>query len=361
MTADAALDAARRFAIEGEPTEATRLGAGHIHQTWQVRTTTGPDTVLQRLNERVFPRLDEVMENVSRVTAHLRDKRGAHPDAERRGLTVLRTRDGETLYRDADRHAWRAFPLIPDTRTFQTVPDASIATEAAAAFGRFAVDCVDLDARALRIPIPGFHDFDARRAAFERAVAEDPQGRAGDAADTLALARAHVDRMQGALREHDLDALPLRVVHNDCKLNNVLFDAEHPTALCVIDLDTVMPGWLLHDFGDLGRTASCASPEDTRELDRVSADPALLDAVTRGYVAATRSVATPAELALLPLASPWITLETGLRFLTDHLLGDTYFAIERPGQNLDRGRMQLRLFESLFDARSVVADAIADV
>ncbi len=359
MSAAAALHAARAFALGAEPTHATPLGEGHIHGTWRVDTDRAGSYVLQRLNEDVFPALDAVMANVVRVTEHLRRSLETQSDRDRRCLRLVPTHEGAWLHRDADAAPWRAYVYIERTRSFQTVPSVEIAQEAARAFGAFAVACADLETSSLETPLPGFHDFDARYAGFERAVSADPLGRSHDARETVELARSGSHDLREALRDHDLAAQPERIVHNDCKLNNVLFDAERPQALCVIDLDTVMPGRLVHDFGDLGRTASCAQPEDSTDLDRVVADPRRLEALCEGYLDATRAIATPAELDLLPLAGPLITLETGLRFLTDHLEGDAYFGARRPGQNLDRARMQLRLFRSLLEAQSVVRRAVA--
>ena len=353
-----ALHAARAFALGAPPLRASPLGEGHIHGTWRVETEGGAAFVLQRLNQDVFPAVHAVVENVARVTAHLRDKLPPGPDAERRCLRLVPTVQGGWLYRDAGAAAWRAFAHIEGTRSFQTAPSPAIAREAARSFGAFAVACADLPPTRLHVPLPGFHDFDARRGAFDASVREDSHDRAREVAAETHAYREAAGALTDALREHDVPSLPIRVVHNDCKLNNVLFDADRLEALCVIDLDTVMPGLLIHDFGDLGRTAACALPEDSRELERVVADPALLAAVTQGYARATRPIATEAELALFPLAGPLITLETGLRFLTDHLQGDRYFGATRPGQNLDRARMQLRLYQSLLDSQDIVRRAL---
>jgi Ser/Thr protein kinase RdoA (MazF antagonist) len=335
LSADAPLRAARAFALGAPPIRAAPLGEGHIHGTWRIDTEDAGAFVLQRLNEDVFPAIDAVIENVARVTAHLRQKLPPGPEAERRCLRLVPAVEGGWLHRDPHAAAWRAFAHIERTRSFQTAPNGAVAREAARCFGAFAVACADLDPGTLHVPLPGFHDFDARYHAFHVSVRDDPNDRArAVSAETDAYREAAGD-LTDALREHDVPALPIRIVHNDCKLNNVLFDSDRLEALCVIDLDTVMPGLLIHDFGDLGRTAACALPEDSRELERVAADPALLAAVTEGYARATQPIATEAERALFPLAGPLITLETGLRFLTDHLQGDRYFGATRPGQNLD--------------------------
>jgi hypothetical protein len=195
--------------------------------------------------------------------------------------------------------------------------------------------------------IPHFHDFPHRRAALEAAADADAHGRTRGASGALDGARRLALVVEGALAGAGAAGLPRRVVHNDCKLNNVLFDEASGEGLCVIDLDTVMPGSVLADFGDLARTAACAAPEDETDLSRVRIDGALYAALVRGYLAGTAALLEPVEIALLPLAGPLIALETGIRFLTDHLAGDVYFRIHRPGHNLDRARVQLRLTEQL--------------
>lgn len=353
-----ALRAARAFALGAAPRHASPLGEGHIHGTWRVETEGSDAYVLQRLNEAVFPALEAVVENVERVTRHLREQLPPGPERERQCLRLVPTSQGSQLHRDASGAPWRAFAYIERARTFQTAPSPTIAREAARSFGAFALALADLSPDALHVPLPGFHDFELRRTAFERALQHDACGRAASVtAETQAYAEAS-DEVSVRLREGGAADLPVRIVHNDCKLNNVLFDRETDTALCVIDLDTVMPGLLIHDFGDLGRTAACALPEDSRELDRVAADPTLLAAITEGYAEATRAITTEAEREIFPLAGPLITLETGLRFLTDHLQGDPYFGATRPGQNLDRARMQLRLYRSLLASEDVVRRAL---
>jgi Ser/Thr protein kinase RdoA (MazF antagonist) len=221
------------------------------------------------------------------------------------------------------------------------------ARRAARAFGGFAASLGDLAPDALHLTIPGFHDFEARVRALEHAVEADPAGRARAASDDIESARRAARALASELPPARLERLPLRVVHNDCKLNNVLFDESSGEALCVIDLDTVMPGTLLVDFGDLVRTAACPAAEDERDLSRVRVDPELYDALSRGYLEGIGGAIGTDEIELLPLAGPRIALETGIRFLTDHLEGDVYFRVSREGHNLDRARSQIRLTERL--------------
>jgi hypothetical protein len=334
------------FAVDGECVAVAALKRGHIHDTlvatW--RTREGMRRVVhQRVNTHVFRDPDALMQTWLRVTEHVRAAlaREGQPDLERRCLRAIRTRSGALLQRDAHGALWRAFPFIEGARSFDVPDHPARAREAARAFGAFAAQLADLDPATVPESIPHFHDFARRVAAFDDAARADAHGRAP------APARRLASEVEGALASSGAGALPRRVVHNDCKLNNVLFDEATGEALCVIDLDTVMPGTVLADFGDLARTAACPAPEDEPDLARVRIDAALYEALVRGYLAGAGALLAPVEIALLPLAGPLIALETGIRFLTDHLSGDLYFRIHRPGHNLDRARVQLRLTEQL--------------
>jgi Ser/Thr protein kinase RdoA (MazF antagonist) len=237
------------------------------------------------------------------------------------------------------------------------------AFQAARAFGTFAADLADLDAATLVETLPGFHDLPGRAAAFERTLRTDALGRASDAGAEAETLRTQCARVRRELELRGAAAAPRRVVHNDCKINNVLFDDASGEGLCVIDLDTVMPGSVLCDFGDLVRTATCPTPEDETDLSRVRFDLDLFRALAGGYRSGMGPLLTPAELRLLPVAGPALTLENALRFLTDHLEGDVYFRTQRPGHNLDRCRTQLRLLDHMLDALgeadAIVSDANA--
>ena len=289
------------------------------------------------------------MQNWLRVTEHVRAAlaREGKTDLERRCLRAIPARSGGPFHTDEGGAVWRSFAFIERARSFDVPPGPAEAQEAARAFGAFAAQLADLDPASVAEPIPHFHDFAHRVATFEAAVAADAHGRASAASDAIDGARRLASEVERTLASEGAAALPRRVVHNDCKLNNVLFDEASGEGLCVIDLDTVMPGSVLADFGDLARTAACPAPEDETDLSRVRVDAALYGALVRGYLAGTGALLEPVEIALLPLAGPLIALETGIRFLTDHLAGDVYFRIHRPGHNLDRARVQMRLTEQL--------------
>jgi Ser/Thr protein kinase RdoA (MazF antagonist) len=349
---DRARDFTAWFALDGECIEVAPLARGHIHETlvgsW--RTREGLLRIVhQRVNTHVFRDPALLMRNWLRVTEHLRAAlaREAAPDLERRCLRAIPTRSGASSHTDASGAVWRAFAFIEGARSLDVPDSPARAQEAARAFGAFAAQLRDLDPATVAESIPHFHDFAHRLANLEAAVAADAHGRAAGAAEDIDRARRLAGDVRGALAREGAASLPLRVVHNDCKLNNVLFDERTGEGLCVIDLDTVMPGSVLSDFGDLARTAACPAPEDEPDLARVRIDARLYEALVRGYLAGTGGLLTPVEIALLPLAGPLIALETGLRFLTDHLAGDSYFRIHRPGHNQGRARVQLRLTEQL--------------
>jgi Ser/Thr protein kinase RdoA (MazF antagonist) len=231
------------------------------------------------------------------------------------------------------------------------VPESPAQAEAGArAFGAFLAQLGDLAPGEIGESIPRFHDLGYRAANLEAAVTQDAEARVAATRADVDRARRLAEQVERALREAHGGPLPRRVVHNDTKLNNVLFDAGSGEALCVIDLDTVMPGSVLADYGDLVRGAACAAPEDETDLGRVRVDPALHAALIRGYLAGAGPVLGPSEIEQLPLGAPLMAVELGIRFLTDHLAGDRYFPAHRPGHNLDRARAQLELADQLLGA-----------
>jgi hypothetical protein len=353
-TSAPAAELAAAFRLDGRLAGCDPLKRGHIHDTFVARCESGGAVaryVLQRVNTNVFRDAEAVMENLLRVTDHQRRKleRAGAPDADRRVLRVLRARDGRPWHVDAAGRFWRGFPFIERTVSHERPANAAQALEAARAFGRFGAALRDLPPPPLRTTIPGFHDLAGRRRALDAAVAKDAAGRAGALARDVDAARAVSLRIASAIDEAKL---PLRAVHNDCKLNNLLFDADRDEALCVVDLDTVMEGALLHDFGELVRTATNPRPEDEPDPDTVRVDLELHAVLAQGYLEGAAEIATPPEIASLATAGARMALENSIRFLTDYLEGDVYFRIARPSHNLDRHRSQLRLAELLFDARA---------
>lgn len=329
-----------------------RIGTGHINDTYLVSYDEGPSVqryILQRLNEEVFPDIPSLMSNVERVLHHLRTRVAcAYPGQEnRRVLTLLLSRSGHTWIQTADGYFWRAYLFIDRARTHDVLPGPDVAREVARAFARFLRDLSDLPLPRLHETIPGFHDTPARLEALEKAIDADFARRANECRSEIAFVRQRADQLG---RLHDLQqqgVLPERVSHNDTKINNVLIDNRTGQGICVIDLDTVMPGVVLHDFGDMVRTAVSPAPEDERDLSNVLFRTETFEALSEGFISEARHFLTPAEVDLLSFSGWLITLETGIRFLTDYLAGDVYFRIHRPGQNLDRCRTQFRLVECM--------------
>jgi Ser/Thr protein kinase RdoA (MazF antagonist) len=356
-----AVAAARAFCFAGVPRSIERLGSGHIHDTFAVRCEGEKGAtryVLQRINARVFREPERVVENAVRVSEHLRRQlaaRGA-PDPERRALRWCEAREGGFVFRDAAQSVWRACALIEGTHTRDVVASPAEARAAGHAFGDFLARMSDLEPGALHEVIPGFHDLRRYARRLEEAAAADRAGRARDCAEELAALRRAL--VQEGPAWAALQSLPRRVVHADCKINNVLLDVQTGEGLCVIDLDTVMPGYSADDFGQLARGAACSADEDERDLARVRFDLGLFEALTQGFGAGAAGLLTLAERAALPDAPALSALEHGLRFLTDHLEGDVYFRVHRAGQNLDRARAQRRLLEEMRAARGAIEEIV---
>ena len=284
-----------------------------------------------------------LMENIARVTAHLGAKIQGEPEAHRRVLTLISARDGKPFYCDETGNHWRVYVFIEKARTFDAVESTAQAFQAAKAFGQFQKLLADLPAPRLHDTIPDFHHTPKRFAALEKAVAADVANRAQMAKSEIKFALQH-QSICSAL----LDAkLPERVTHNDTKFNNVMLDDATGAGFCVIDLDTVMPGLALYDFGDMVRTTTSPAKEDERDLSKVRMQFPMFEALVRGYWGSAADFLTPAEKKFLPFSGKLITFEIGLRFLTDFIMGDTYFKVHRDGHNLDRCRTQFKLVESI--------------
>ncbi|MEO1236492.1 MAG: aminoglycoside phosphotransferase family protein [Planctomycetota bacterium] len=344
--------AAAAFAIPGELTDVVPYGSGHINDTYAVTFThrgANRRYLLQRINHRVFRDVPALMSNISRVCAHARARLEAEgaADLDRRVLTLVPTRDGQVYHLDEAGLYWRVYLFIEGATGHDVVQSPEQAYAAASAFGRFQRLLTDLPGERLHETIPDFHHTPKRLAAFDAALSEDRHNRAADAAAEIAWLEAHRG-LAGALvslRERGL--VPERVTHNDTKLNNVLLDDRTQEAVCVIDLDTLMPGLALYDFGDLVRTSTSPVAEDEPDPSRVTMRLPMFEALARGYLDATHDFLTPAEVESLPLAGQVITLTIGIRFLTDYLQGDRYFKTKHPGHNLQRCRTQFALVDSM--------------
>lgn len=324
---------------------------GHINDSFRITTDSGLDSrdyLLQRLNPAVFADAHAVMANIQVVTAHLAGAllRSGVSSPERRSPQLVPTRSGAPFVEDVHGGIWRLWRYIEGTRSGDRAESVADAREAGRAFGRFHVLMSDCRTP-LAETIAGFHDTRARFTALQDVVAADPAGRLASAAAEVGaiLSRREEAEQLEVLRE--TGELPTRVVHNDAKIANVLFDQKSGDALCVVDLDTVMPGLVLHDFGDLLRSVATSAAEDEPDVRRVAVRSHYLDAAREGYLKEAGGLLTDREVQLLPAAGRVIALEQAARFLTDFLSGDTYYRTSRPYQNLDRARAQYAIYEGL--------------
>ena len=355
-------EAIAAFTLEGVLREKVPYGNGHINDTFLLTCDTAKGEkkyILQRMNHSIFQNPAALMENVANVTAYLQKgilERGGDPARET--LTVIKTKDGENFFEDSLHNFWRVFLFIDDTFCLEKVENARDFYDCAVAFGGFQRQLADYPADTLHETIPHFHHTPSRFQAFQKAVAEDPLGRARSvqAEIDFALRREADTHVLTDLLEKG--ELPLRVTHNDTKLNNILFDTASRKALCIIDLDTVMPGLSLYDFGDSIRTGASTGAEDETDLSKVTLDLSLFEAFTEGFLKGSQGSLTPLEIELLPMGAKLMTYECGIRFLTDFLVGDTYFKIHRENHNLDRTRTQFQLVADMEKKWQDMADIV---
>ena len=360
VTQELLRQAAEAFAFDRPAGEAERFGAGHINDTFAVwAADRSKRWILQRINTDTFTDPAGLMENVTGVTAYLRRQiieRGGDPDRET--LNVIPTLDGKPYYTDTEGGAWRAYIFVEGTVCLQKVENERDFYTAAETFGNFQNQLAGYPAATLHETIARFHDTPNRYANFEKALAADVMGRAKDVGPEIAFIRAREADCRVLVDQLAAGVLPLRVTHNDTKLNNVLIDQATGKGICVIDLDTVMPGLSAYDFGDSIRFGANDCAEDESDQSKVHFSLHLYKVFAEGYLAAAGSAMTEAERRSLPWGAKLMTLECGIRFLTDYLEGDHYFKISRPAQNLDRARTQFTLVEGMereFDAMTQLA------
>ena len=345
-------DVARRFQIPGEVTNLVPYGSGHINDTFLVDTDLGGRSayfILQRINDAVFTKPDLVMENVVRVTTWLQEVLRAEQaeDLGRRCLTLVPAKNGDWSWLDEEGSTWRMYVFIARTCTVDVVEHPEQAWHAARSFGELQRRLADLPATDLHETIPDFHHTRRRFQALVHALERDPKNRAAQAQEEIDFVLRREADCDVLLNLAERGEVPLRVIHNDTKINNVLMDEQTGEGICVIDLDTVMPGLSLYDFGDLVRGATATCSEDERDLDKMEMDPTLFRAAAAGFLAGAGDALTAAERDHLAFSGRLLSLECGIRFLTDYLLGDRYFKTRRLDQNLDRSRSQFKLVRSI--------------
>ena len=351
------------FQTEGMVMNAVAYGNGHINDTFLVtlRREDGSEgrVLLQRMNDSVFVQPEELMENILNVTSYLRKviiQKGGDP--ERETLNVINTKDGKPYFIDSEGKYWRCYIFIEGARSYDKVETPEDFYQSALAFGNFQRLLANYPAETLHETIVGFHDTKARFAAFKKAIEEDVCGRAASVKDEIDfyLAREDVANVFGDMLANG--EVPLRVTHNDTKLNNVMIDDKTRKGICVVDLDTVMPGLAMNDFGDSIRFGASTAAEDEKDLDKVWCDMELFDIYAKGFIEGCGGKLTAKEIEMLPMGAKVMTYECGMRFLTDYLQGDTYFKVHREGHNLDRCRTHIKLIQDMEAKWDIMNDII---
>ncbi len=331
--------ALQAFVLRGEVIFCQRYGCGHINETYCLACDSGTMYILQLVNSSIFKKPWELMENVDAVTKFL----SARVSDPRGSLRMLPTKDGKAYFVDSEGGHWRLFPFITDSLCLQKPESPEDFRQSAIAFGQFQKTLADFPAATLHEPIPNFHNTVDRYRQFHEALDADCMGRAKDCQAEIDFFLER-EKEAGCIVDKLADGrLPLRVTHNDTKLNNVMLDFDTRKPLCVIDLDTIMPGSSLYDFGDSIRFGAATAPEDETDLSKVSTSMELFRTYTEGFLEACGDSLTELEIEMLPIGAKMMTLECGLRFLTDYLNGDTYFRSHREGQNLDRARTHISM------------------
>lgn len=342
-------EAGAAFAFDETPVSYERCDAGHINDTYFVIGADGkPKYLLQRVNTTIFKDPIKLQQNIKGVCTHVAEKikaNGGNPDREVRN--IIETKEGGDYYVDPDGKYWRAYLFIDDVISYNMPDSEELFYKSAVAFGKFFNQLADYPAETLFETIPNFHNSVSRMNDFKAAVKEDKMGRAAEMKDEIEFALSKEPKCSYILDRLADGRCKLCVTHNDTKLNNVLMDAKTGEGVCIIDLDTTMPGSVLYDFGDSIRFGASSAPEDETDLDKVYVDLGMFEAYVKGFVGELHDSMTPDEILGLPMGAYLMTLETGIRFLGDYLNGDVYFHIHYPEQNRDRARNQLKLIADM--------------
>ncbi|MCB2222268.1 MAG: aminoglycoside phosphotransferase family protein [Bacteroidetes bacterium] len=335
---------AERFRLNGTIRNVFPYGSGHINDTFKVLTSE-KNYLLQRVNQEVFKDVRGLTSNLVRVTDFLSDKI-AEAQSSMEVMMPIRTVNGTYFYMDDESEFWRVFTFIEGSKTYDRALNVKIAEAGGHAFGWFLKMLSDFPVDTLMETIPNFHDAVFRLNNLKRAIENDKAGRVKAAQNDIAFALDREAEMMAIYQAGQEGSIPVRVTHNDTKINNVLFD-ENDKARCVIDLDTVMPGYVLYDFGDAIRTYANTGDEDDPDPDHISMNPDLFRAFAEGYLGETKEVLTQSEIDLMAFSARYITWEQTIRFLTDYLNGDIYYKIKHPDHNLIRTRAQAQLLKSM--------------
>lgn len=351
-----------KFALYGDFLVAVPFGGGHVNDTFQLTFDQGGvrlHYVLQRINRNVFRKPEQVMENMDRVTRHLLAKIHAERvETRKRTIRLLRTFANQPCVTDERGDVWRAYIFVENARAYDVLETPEQAFKVAQAFGEFQCNLVDLPGPRLHETIPDFHNTPKRLEALRQAIRRDPVGRERRVRREIDFIMKRADETEHLLKLQAEGAIPERITHNDTKVNNILIDDLTGDGICVIDLDTVMPGLSLYDFGDMVRAGTSPAEEDEVDLAKVGMRFEMYEALYRGFLSSAGSFLTEAERENLPFSGKLITFEIAIRFLTDYLEGDVYFKVKRPEHNLERCRNQLRMVESIEEQSKRMKDLL---
>ena len=340
-----------KFSVEGNFVSAEPYGSGHINVTSRVVTEASGrlyEYILQKINHNVFKNPGELMENYVGVTEYLRKMiEAAGGDPLRETVNVVKTKEGENFYYSEEGEYWRMLIFVSNSMSYDKVEKPEQFYDSAVAFGNFQYLLRDYPAPTLHETIVNFHNTPDRIRLFEEALKADVCGRAKDVQEEIDFVLSRREFAATLENARKNGKLPLRVTHNDTKLNNILFDKDNGETLCIVDLDTIMPGYSVNDFGDSIRFGATTALEDEKDLSKVNFDISLYELYVKGFIEGTKGGLTETELELLPIGAIMMTFECGTRFLTDYLSGDTYFRVSRPGHNLDRARNQFKLVSDM--------------
>ncbi len=340
---------ASQFEIRGTVDKVEPFGNGHINDTFKIYTKENntPDYILQRKNHLIFKDIDGMMENIIRVTTHIRKKlEQKGEDTEKKVITHIQTKTGKYYEKDSNGNFWTVFLFVSGSQSVEKIENPEHAFLAGKGFGQFQQQLADLPGKPLNETIVDFHNIEFRYRNFRKAMKINSQNRILQTQNEIDFVLQHEDEMHTLINAQRNNEIPSRITHNDTKINNILFD-KNGHILCVIDLDTVMPGLVHFDFGDAIRTAACTTEEDETDLDKITIDLEIYKAFADGFLDETKSFLTPREIELLPHSAKFMTFIMGLRFLTDYLEGDVYYKIKHQNHNIERARAQFRLVSEI--------------
>ena len=347
------------YGLKEKMTDWYMIHTGHINRTYVITLDNGERRLLQLINTTVFKKPLELMDNAMRVTDHVRAKIAeAGGDPARETLSVYFTVDGKNCFRDSEGEYWRFYNFVDNAFSYDSIENEEIFFRAGAAFGNFQSQLADFPGDTLFETIPAFHDTYQRFLNLKAAIEKNAAGRKDEVKaeiDFVLEREADTKVIVELIAKGDI---PVRVTHNDTKLNNIMFDSETKMPICVVDLDTVMPGSALYDFGDAIRFGASTAAEDEKDLDKVWCSMELFDIYAKGFIEGCAGGLTQKEIELLPMGAKVMTFECGMRFLTDYLQGDTYFKIHRPEHNLDRCRTQFKLVADMEKKWDIMAEII---